>query len=119
VITRLIGETTWGYPVVSAIHVLVFVLFGAAVLIPSVREETRGLRWFGISAVAITGVLLFAAGAAGYWKSTSFRIKLVLLAIVALQSVVFRRYHRSKLHSAIAFALWIAIIFASRGIAFY
>jgi hypothetical protein len=110
-----ISDTTWGYPVVSAIHVLVFVLIGATVLVPSVREETRWLRWIGLSAVVVTGVLLFMASAAGYWKSTSFRIKLVLLAVVAVQSLVFR----NRVRPAVTFALWTAIIFASRGIAFY
>jgi hypothetical protein len=116
-ISDFISGTTWGYPVVSAIHVLAFVLFGAVVLIPSVHDDTRWLRRIGISVVVITGVLLFVAGASGYWKSASFKIKLVLLVLIALQAAF--RKGRSTLQSAIAFALWAAVIFASRGIAFY
>jgi hypothetical protein len=44
-----------------------------------------------------------------YSNSTSFRTKIVLLLLLT----------RTKVASPLSIALWIAIIFASRGIAFF
>src|SRR5262245_15618273 len=117
-VSRVISESTWGYPVVGALHVLVFALVGGAVLVPYLRDETRWIRGAGLTLVVMTGMLLFTAGAEGYYQSTSFRIKLVLLALLAANAIASRQ-HRTKLHSAISLALWAAVIFASRGIAFF
>lgn len=117
-ISRAISESTWGYPVVGALHVLAFVLFGGAIILPDFRKETRWLRVVGLSLVILTGIVLFAAGAVGYFNSASFRIKLLLLVFVVLDMALSRR-DRSKLHSGISLALWAAVIFASRGIAFF
>jgi hypothetical protein len=117
-ISQLISGTTWGYPIVSALHVLAFVLIGGVVLIPSLRDEGRRIRRAGLTLVVLTGVLLFAAGAARYYESTSFRIKMLLLVLLAGNALVARQPRR-LLHSAISLALWVAVIFAARGIAFF
>jgi len=118
---------------VGALHVLAIALFGVAVLIPHIRGlgfAVRGprvsnpatapqwIRRVGLTLVLVTGALVFASGAARYYGSTSFRIKMILLALIALNAIVSRRNHR-KLNSAIALVLWAAVIFASRGIAFF
>jgi hypothetical protein len=72
-----------------------------------------------LTLVLITGALVFASGAVGYYRSSSFRIKMVLLVLIALNAVAGSRQRFGKLHSAIALALWAAVIFASRGIAFF
>lgn len=121
--SRAIAESTWGYPIVGALHVLAIAFFGGAVLAPHLRGlafvDVRWTRRVGLTLVVITGALVFASGAVGYYKSTSFRIKMALLALIALNALAASRQHRSKLHSAIALALWAAVIFASRGIAFF
>ena len=122
-LSRTIAESTWGYPIVGALHVLAIALFGGAVLAPHLRGlafmDVRWIRRVGLTLVATTGALVFASGAVGYSKSSSFRIKIVLLALIALNAIVFSRQHPSKLRSAISLALWAAVIFASRGIAFF
>ena len=120
ILERLIRESTWGYPIVGALHVLAIALFGGAVLIPHLRLDFE-LRWFrrlGLTLVLVTGALLFAAGATNYLKSTSFRIKLVLLVLLLLNAIVASRREGKKAHAAIALVLWAAVIFAARGIAF-
>jgi len=118
-VSRTISESTWGYPIIGALHVLAIVLFGVAILIPRLRAlDIRWLRRLGLLVIVTTGALAFASGAARYYGSTSFRIKLILLALLALNAIVSRRHHR-KLNSAIALVLWAAVIFASRGIAFF
>jgi hypothetical protein len=117
-LSRAIGESTWGYPIVGALHVLALALFGGAMLIPQFREEVRWIRRIGLTLVVLTGILLFSAGAARYYESTSFRIKMALLALIVVETITFSG-SRSKRHSAITLALWAAVIFAARGIAFF
>lgn len=117
-ISQVISGTTWGYPIVSALHVLAFVLIGGVVLIPHLRYDGRWLRRAGLTLVVLTGALLFAAGAGRYYESTSFRIKMLLLVLLAGNALAVRQ-SRLRLHSAISLALWVAVIFAARGIAFF
>jgi hypothetical protein len=116
--SRIISESTWGYPIVGALHVLALALFGAALLIPFAHGvELRWLRRVGLALILTTGTLLFASSAARYYNSTFFRIKLVLLALLLLNAIA-ARYDGKRMHAAIALVLWAAIIFAARGIAF-
>jgi len=122
-VSRLIAESLWGYPIVGALHVLAMALFGGAVLAPHIRvlqfADVRWIRITGLTLVVATGALVFASGAVGYYGSTSFRIKMVLLALLALNAIAASRRNQSSPHSAIALVLWIAVIVASRGIAFF
>jgi len=117
-LSRAISESTWGYPVIGALHVLALAVFAGAVIVPFLRDDTRRLRWTGLILVIVTGALLFTAGADHYYKSTAFRIKAVLLTLLAINAIV-SRPQRIKLHHTIALVLWAAAIFASRGIAFF
>jgi len=124
-VSRTISESTWGYPIVGALHVLAIALFGLAVLIPHIRlhawdldTDVRWIRRIGMALVLTTGVLVFASGAARYYESTSFRIKMGLLVLMAVNALASRQ-HRYKFDSAVAMVLWAAMIFASRGIAFF
>lgn len=122
-LSRTIAETTWGYPIAGALHVLAIALFGGAMLAPHLRvltfADVRWLRRIGLTLVLITGALVFASGAVGYYGSTSFRIKMALLVLLAVNAIAASRQRCNKVHSAIALALWAAVIFASRGIAFF
>jgi len=122
-VSRIIAETTWGYPIVGALHVLAMALFGGAVLAQHIRvvqsADVRWIRRIGMTLVVITGALVFASGAVGYYGSTSFRIKMALLVLLALNAIVASRWSEHRLNSVIALALWVAVIFASRGIAFF
>ena len=121
--SRTISESTWGYPIVGALHVLAIALFGGALLIPHLRalefSDVRWIRRIGVSLVVITGALLFASAAVRYYESTAFKIKMVLLALIALNAIAASRKKHRRLHSAISLALWAGAIFAARGIAFF
>jgi len=133
-LSRIISESTWGYPIVGALHVLALALFGGAVLIPHVRVlgfgvrntldsdfviDVRWIRRVGLTLVVVTGVILFASSAVQYYESTSFRIKMALLTLIALNAIAAARRGLRKWQSALSLALWAAVIFASRGIAFF
>jgi hypothetical protein len=80
--------------------------------------EIRWIRRAGLTLVVLTGTLVFGSGAVRYYQSSSFRIKMVLLVLIALNTIT-ASWRRGKLHSSISLVLWTAVIFASRGIAFF
>ena len=125
-LSRAISESTWGYPLVGAIHVLALALFGGTVLITNLRaysqlaSELRGLKVFGLGLVIASGALLFASGAVHYYESGGFRIKILLLVLILLNAILASlRKRNTTIHSGIALALWAAVIFAARAIAFF
>jgi hypothetical protein len=120
-LSRVISQSTWGYPIVGALHVLGIALFGGAVLVANLSslEDAHHLRTFkhiGFVVVMLTGVLLFASNAVRYSASLCFGAKMVLLVLLAINGFCFPRTRR---RAYISLALWIVVIFASRGIAFF
>jgi hypothetical protein len=94
----------WYQPALGAMHVLGVAWFGGTLFTESPRLRRIGLIW-----MLVTGALLFAANADRVYASTSFRIKLALL--LALLFVGKPRW--------LVLALWVAVVFASRGIAYF
>src|SRR5215475_828395 len=95
-LSQAISHSTWGYPIVSAAHVLAMVLFGGTVLVTDLRllgvtTELRGWRWIGFLIVTLTGVLLFIAGPVRYSASAFFRLKMLLLLLVGVNAALFPR----------------------------
>ena len=102
-----LSESLWGYPIIAAIHVLGLAWFGATAL--TERRELRKWKRLGLTVMLVSGTVLFGMHPSRYSASTAFRIKmLLLLAVLGL-----------KLPRAVSLALWIGIIFAARGIAFF
>jgi len=102
-------ESTWGYPIISAIHVLGIAWFGGTVLISQFMPELRKWRYIGLALLLMTGLILFWLHPMQYSNSLSFRVKMVLLIVLT----------RTKPGTPASLALWGAIIVASRGIAFW
>ena len=102
-------ESTWGYPIISAIHVLGITWFGGTVLVSDFASDLRRVRRLGLALVLITGALLFWLHPLQYYHSVWFRVKMLLLFLLTL----------TGLSNRLALALWIAIIFAARGTAFF
>ena len=67
------------------------------------------MRRIGLVFVLLTGALLFWLHPAQYYSSTFFRLKMLLLLFIPL----------TRPASRLSLALWAAIIFAARGIAFF
>ena len=108
-------ESTWGYPIIGAIHVLGLAWFGGAVLVAD--RQLRAWKWTGVAVMSLSGALLFALHPARYSGSLSFRLKILLLLLVGASSAI--AHTSPRLAGGVAVALWIGIIFASRGIAFF
>jgi hypothetical protein len=137
-LSQAISQSTWGYPIVGALHVLAIALFGGSVLVthlralgfafrrqdlPKLDGDVRSLKMAGLVAVLVTGILLFASQPVRYYSSTSFRIKMVLLALIVVNALATRRARAARdsdaAHAGISLALWAAVVFAARGIAFF
>ena len=101
-------ESTWGYPIISAMHVLGIAWFGGTALISQFVPDLRKLRRIGIAALVISGVVLFWLQPGRYYSSVAFWVKILLLVVLM----------RTKPSTVFSLAVWVAIIFASRGIAF-
>jgi hypothetical protein len=104
-----LAQSTWGYPIISAIHVLAMAWFGGTVLVASLEPDLRKLSRAGLGLALVSGAILFWMHPFQYYGSMSFRVKLVLLLVLA----------GMKRCGTASLILWAAIIFASRGIAFW
>jgi hypothetical protein len=87
--------------------------------------------WGGLAAMAATGVVLVIGEPVREFMSTSFRVKLVLVAVGAAGALAFSRVVAAtptpagapssvaaKSAAVAAVALWLAIIFLGRAIAY-
>ena len=141
-------ESLWVYPLVESTHVWALALFvGFAVILDlrltglalrSVPASEVGRRLFpwmiaGFAVMGITGLLLFYAIPVRTYQSVFFRLKLILLALAALNVFVFHRgvWRRvadwdrdpvpprsARLAGALSLFLWVAVIFSGRMIAY-
>src|SRR5262249_10862864 len=89
-LSAAVGESTWGFPIVSALHVLALAWSGGAILIRELRnlaqrEVNAALRlWYqlGVAALLATGALLFWVEPVKCYQSLSFRVKMALLLFI-------------------------------------
>ena len=147
-LSTAIREGALYYPVLGAFHMIGIAWFGGMVLMGDLSVLGIGLRrepasellsqfrrwkWLGFAIMLVSGGLLWWSEPVVCYKSVSFRIKLTLLLLLGLNSLVVRRgkYGRvssgeygpeksrsSRLAACVSMLLWVAIIFAGRGIAF-
>jgi hypothetical protein len=82
---------------------------GGTILIAQFVPDLRRLRRAGVILLLVSGTILFWLQPARYYNSISFQVKVVLLVLLL----------RIKPASILSLVVWAAIIFASRGIAFW
>lgn len=108
--STFLRESTWGFTILSALHVLGVAWFGGAVLFSVLRTWQRiGLAW-----MLATGALLFWLEPLKCYNSLSFRVKLLLLVVLA-----FTTFLPPRIARPVSLGLWAAVILASQGIAFF
>ncbi len=119
-LSAALAGSTWAYPAIGGLHVLGLAWFGGAVLLSALHRSGGQARprpailWTGGTVMLLTGALLFAAEPLLCAGSRSFRVKMLLLAMLAATSRV-----RSKIAAPLALTLWAGVLLAARGIAFF
>jgi putative copper export protein len=124
-------------PILGTFHLAAIAWFGGMVLIGDLTVLRIGLRevsasqileqfsrwkWVGFAVVIVSGGLLWWAEPIVCYNSVSFRIKIVLLLLVGLNSLVLRRTtyrQNARLTACASILLWLGLIFSGRGIAFF
>ncbi len=131
-----IREGALYYPILGAFHLAAIAWFGGMVLIGDLTALRIGLRevsaseimeqfsrwkWVGFAVVMVSGGLLWWAEPLVCYNSVSFRIKIVLLLLVGLNTFVLKRTYRqnARLTACASILLWLGLIFSGRGIAFF
>lgn len=99
-----------------------------------VTSRLLPVMWGSFAVMLVTGVLMFLSEATRCYESVSFRVKMALLVVVGLNAVFFhftayRKIERweaapktpgsAKLAGWVSLVLWIGIIVAGRGIAYW
>ncbi|HEY6905518.1 MAG TPA: DUF6644 family protein [Candidatus Acidoferrales bacterium] len=142
-------EGTYDYPVLLIVHVLSVALFGGMVAIGNLRvlglamrgvpvsqviEQFRPWKWTGFALLLLTGTLLSISDPVEYGGNVMYWISLLLLLAAGANAFVFRfGIYRSvaswdraavtppsaRRWAGLSLALWIALVFAGRAIAFF
>ena len=108
--STLLRESTWGFTILAALHVLGVAWFGGAVLLSALPTWKRiGAAW-----MLLTGALLFWLEPLKCYNSVSFRVKMLLLLALPLSGFVSPKFAR-----AASLIMWAAVILASQGIGFF
>jgi hypothetical protein len=144
-----IRESDYAFSIFESIHVLGITLLVGTIAILDLRmlgvilrpiPITRiartifPLTWSGFAVMFGSGFLLFWAEAAKNYSNPAFRVKLILLALVGLNPLIFhttiyRRVHewesqelspwRARAAAVASLTLWGGIIVAGRAIAYF
>jgi hypothetical protein len=109
-----LSQSTWGVPIIGAIHVLAIAWFGGAALVQD--SQLRRFRWIGLSILTFTGALLFWSQPLRLYYSQFFRVKMFFLVLIGITALLPARH--ARLAMVVSLVLWAGVILASRGIAY-
>jgi hypothetical protein len=146
--STVMRESNWAEPIVETVHVLALTLFFGFVVLLDLRllgvvlksrpitEVVAQLNvWLtaGYVIMIVTGILLFAGDPIAFWSTFPFKLKMVLLAVVGVNAVLFNvtigkkigewdltpnTPWAAKMSGIVSLVLWTAIIAAGRVIAY-
>jgi uncharacterized membrane protein len=135
-------SSAYVYPVVLAFHLTAISWFAGMIVATDLRllgwalpdipaaELIRRLRFgkrIGFILAAGCGFVLFAAKAEEYYYNAFFRTKMLLLALVMIHALLFRRSvyagktepaRQAKVGASLSLLLWLAILCAGRAIGY-
>ncbi len=136
------------YPIVLSTHMVAIALFGGMILLVDVRllgwamraytvsemvNQLRPLKRIGFLLLVTCGLLMAGCKAEEYYYNAFFRTKLILLTLVGVHALVFRRsvYRntaaldaapripaQAKLAASLSLILWTSLVIAGRGIGY-
>ncbi len=145
----MVRESSIFYPAVLSTHLAGMGLFGGMVAMTDLRilgvamthrpmadvhNQLRPYKHLGLTIVVLCGITLAWSKAAIYWPNPYFKMKLSLLALVAIHALVFRGpvYKKlaemdkfgkatsaAKLAAVLSIFLWICLVGAGRWIGYW
>jgi hypothetical protein len=134
-VSSAIRESAWAFPIIESVHVLALCLFGMAVLvdlrllnvtlkgIPAFEVTAQLAPWAttGIGIVIVSGVLTFLNAPVDYYNDPFFRIKVILLLLVAFNAWLFRAgvSRKTAVTRTLSLVLWSGIVIAGRMISYH
>jgi hypothetical protein len=140
--------TRWAYPVILSLHMVAIAFFGGMILMTDFRllgwamrgrsvsgvlDQLRLPKRVGFTLMATLGFLLLGCKAEEYYYNVFFRVKMLLLGLVAIHAFVFRQpvYNRksdleglsplptqARVAAALSLFLWAGIACMGRGIGY-
>jgi hypothetical protein len=142
-----IAESTWLFPIVETLHVLALSVVVGSVAMMDLRLLGVGSKqraaseviasslpwaWSAFAVAFVAGSLLFTSKAVSYYGNLPFRIKMVCLALAAVNMLVFHLFTArdmaawdrgrpplaARVAAACSLTLWIVIVAAGRWIGF-
>jgi uncharacterized membrane protein len=142
-----IRNSLYIFPFLESVHVMALSLVFGTIVVVDLRalgvasthrsftkmsNELLRITWGAFIVAALTGTLMFTTNARVYFHNTSFRVKMLLLALAGLNMAVFhltagrsvarwdqaRAPRAGRITGALSIALWVAIILAGRVIGF-
>jgi hypothetical protein len=142
-----IAESTWLFPIVETIHVLALTVVVGSVAMMDLRLLGFGSRnrpasevianslpwaWTAFTVAFIAGSMMFSSKATTYYLNLPFRIKMVCLALAAVNMLVFHFFTArgiaawdrgmpppaARLAAGCSLLLWIIIVATGRWIGF-
>jgi Family of unknown function (DUF6644) len=141
-------SSAYVYPVVLALHLTAISLFSAMIVATDLRllgwaltdspsaeviQRLRTGKRIGFILAAACGCILFASKAEEYYYNPFFRTKMLLLALVAVHALAFRKgvyadsaglahsgvaTWRAKLAASLSLMFWLGILGAGRAIGY-
>ncbi len=134
-LSTAIREGALYFPILGAFHLASIGWFGGMVLMGDLSvlgiglsdvpptelfSQFRRWKWLGFVVMLVSGGLLWWCQPVVCYKSVSFRIKLGLLALLGINALLFRKAKpATRLGACLSLLLWVALVFAGRGIAFF
>jgi hypothetical protein len=142
-----IAESTWLFPIAETIHVLALTVVVGSVAMMDLRLLGFGARnrsvseviasslpwaWTAFAVAFIAGSMMFSSKATTYYLNLPFRIKMLCLALAAMNMLVFHFFtargmaawdrgtppSAARVAAACSLALWIIIVATGRWIGF-
>ena len=142
-------ESALMYPIILSLHLTGLGLFGGMIAMTDLRllgiaftkqpmadvhNQLRAFKHLGLTLVVTCGLLLGSSKAATYWPNPFFKLKLLLLVLVAVHALVFRgsvyknldEFDRTgvipgnaKAAAVISLLLWVSLVAAGRWIGYW
>jgi hypothetical protein len=142
-----IAESTWWFPIIETVHVMALTLVIGSVAMMDLRLLGVGSKdraasdviasslpwaWSAFAVAFIAGSLMFSSKAVSYYNNIPFRIKVVCLALAALNMLVFHLFTArgmtqwdqgkpplgARLAAGFSLTLWVIIVATGRWIGF-